>query len=119
MDDHEHGDINMIFGPDWHHRHSLRLRDYDYAQEGMYFVTLCTRDRMCIFGEIEGNEMHLNDAGEIVWRCWNDISTHFPLVELDTFVVMPNHVHGILAFVDNVGAKNFSPLQDREKRGTA
>jgi putative transposase len=59
-------------------------------------VTICTRDRVCVLGEIVDGEMRLNDAGEIAQRCWEEIPRHFPLVELDAFVVMPNHVHGII-----------------------
>ena len=94
------------YDPDRHHRRSIRLKGYDYTQPGAYFVTLCTHDRAHWFGEVVDGEMRLNDA-----QCWRDIPAHFPHVKLDAFVIMPNHVHGILWIVDNdVGAKNFSPL---------
>jgi REP element-mobilizing transposase RayT len=103
----------MKYDPAIHHRLSARLRGYDYSRAGMYFVTICAQNRECLFGEIIDGEMWLNDAGKMVQICWNAISDHFPHVELDAFVVMPNHVHGILSIVRaiNVGAKNFSPLQ--------
>jgi REP element-mobilizing transposase RayT len=82
--------------PDRHNRRSIRLDGYDYAQPGAYFVTVCTRDRTCLFGHVVNGEMHLNEASEIAQRCWEDIPHHFPLVELDAFVVMPNHVHGVI-----------------------
>ena len=85
-------------------------------------MTLCTHNRVCVFGDIVDREMRLNDAGKTVQICWNAIPDHFPQVELDAFVVMPNHVHGILSIIDsqpvgaNVGAKNFSPLQQSPRQ---
>jgi REP element-mobilizing transposase RayT len=67
----------------------------NHYQPGSYFVTICTRDRECLFGHMVNGEMRLNDAGEIARRCWEEIPDHFPSVELDAFVIMPNHVHGI------------------------
>jgi putative transposase len=86
----------MSYDPDKHHRRSVRLKGQDYAEPGAYFVTVCTHERACLFGHVVNGEMHLNDAGEIARRCWEDIPHHFPLVELDAFVVMPNHIHGII-----------------------
>jgi len=86
--------------PDKHDRHSIRLKEYDYALPGAYFVTICTRDRACLFGHVMNGEMHLNAAGEIAQRCWEDIPTHFPSVELDACVILPNHVHGIVVITD-------------------
>jgi len=97
--------------PQHHHRRSIRLAGYDYSQVGAYFVTVCAQGQMCLFGEIRNGEMYLNDVGRIVEQCWNEIPTHFPDVKLDEYVIMPNHVHGILIITDAVGAKNFSPLQ--------
>ena len=92
-----------------HHRRSIRLKEYDYAQVGAYFVTICARDRECLLGDVIDGEMRLNEYGQIVMECWDEIPRHFPNVELDEFVVMPNHVHGIL--VITVGARHASPLQ--------
>ncbi len=86
----------MTYDPDKHHRRSIRLKGHDYSQPGAYFVTICTRDRASLFGHVVNGEMRLNEPGEIAWRCWEDIPDHFPLVQLDAFVVMPNHVHGII-----------------------
>jgi putative transposase len=91
-------------------RRSIRLQGYDYSQAGAYFVTLCTQNRECLFGEIVDGEMRMNDAGNIARQCWDNIPIHFPHVDLDEFVVMPNHIHGIVVITDNVGGKNFSPL---------
>jgi REP-associated tyrosine transposase len=82
--------------PDKHHRRSIRLKEYDYSQPGAYFVTICTRERECLFGHVVNGEMQLNDAGEITRRCFKDVPVHFPFVELDAFVVIPNHVHGVI-----------------------
>jgi REP element-mobilizing transposase RayT len=114
----------MTYDPQRHHRRSIRLQGYDYTQPGAYFVTLVTYNRACLFGDIVDGEMRLNDAGRIAEQCWLDIPSHFLDVELDAFVIMPNHVHGILRIVGEtvtvgaqnvssagaVGAKNFSPL---------
>ena len=90
----------MKYGPQRHHRRSIRLQGYDYAQAGAYFVTVCAYNRECLFGEIMGEEMQVNASGEIVIACWHDIPRHFANVELDAFVVMPNHVHGIIMLRD-------------------
>ena len=95
-----------------HNRRSIRLAGYDYSQPGLYFVTICTFKHQQLFGQIEDGYMILNEAGENANICWLLIPDHFPNTELDEFIVMPNHVHGIIHIVDfgNVGAKNFSPL---------
>jgi len=110
----------MKYNPELHHRRSIRLNGYDYSRAGAYFVTVCTQNRECLFGEIVNGEMVLNDAGRMAKQCWHDIPSHFSHVKLDEFVVMPNHVHGILCVADApVGAKNFSPLQSGQRpRGT-
>ena len=77
-------------------RKARRLAEYDYRSEGWYFVTICTKDRVCYFGEILDQEMVLSDAGLIVHDYWLEIPKYNPQVSLGEFVVMPNHVHGIL-----------------------
>jgi putative transposase len=84
------------FDPQKHHRRSIRLKGYDYSSEGAYYVTIVTQGRECLFGEIVNGEMRLNEYGEIVQKWWNEIPIHFPTVELGVFVIMPNHVHGII-----------------------
>ncbi len=105
----------MGFDPEKYRRRSIRLKGYDYRTPGAYFVTLCTRDRACLFGEVVDGEMRLNEWGEIARRNWLAIPEHFPHVELDEFVMMPNHVHGIIWIVGDddvvVGATHASPLQ--------
>ena len=104
----------MKYGQALHHRCSIRLSGYDYSRAGAYFITICTQNRQYLFGQIVDGMMRLNDAGGIAQQCWNEIPIHFPHLELDEFVIMPNHVHGIVVITDAnaaVGAKNFSPLQ--------
>ena len=90
----------MTFNLAKRHRHSIRLRGHDYSQPGAYFITLCVQDRECLFGEIINGEMKLNNVGKFAKMCWIAIPDHFPRVKLDEFVIMPNHVHGILIIRD-------------------
>ena len=83
------------------HRKSIRLKEYDYAQPDGYFITIVTMWREFVFGEIVGEEMHLFALGFIAEECWREIPAHFPNVELGAFVVMPNHVHGIVIITEN------------------
>jgi REP element-mobilizing transposase RayT len=91
------------FDPKIHDRRSIRLKGYDYAQAGAYFVTVVTWHRECLFGEIQNGEMRLNKRGEIVQKWWGEISIHFNNVETGAFAVMPNHVHGIISIVERRG----------------
>jgi len=75
---------------------STRLRNRDYSLPGHYFVTVCACDRRELFGKIENDKMRLNEYGKIVADCWRQISRHFPNTVLDEFVVMPNHMHGVV-----------------------
>ena len=90
----------MPYNPQAHHRCSIRLKGYDYTQPGAYFVTLVTQGRECLFGEIENGEMRLSPVGQVVRSEWLRLDKRFPKVELDEFMVMPNHVHGIIVLVD-------------------
>jgi len=85
-------------------RQSIRLRGYDYAQLGAYFITVCTEDRACLFGEVVDGQMRLNEAGAIVQATWDALPSHYAGMRTDAFVVMPNHVHGIIVLTDAVGA---------------
>ena len=77
-------------------RKHIRLKDWDYSSEGIYFITICCRDRQSFFGKIKDNEMILSEIGSIASQYWLEIPDHFPHIKLDEFVVMPNHIHGIL-----------------------
>ena len=83
-----------------HNRRSIRLKNFDYSQPGAYFVTICTISRKWLFGEIHGSAMHTNELGAIVETCWLAIPKHFGHVELDEFIIMPNHLHGIIWITD-------------------
>ena len=89
-----------------HHRRSIRLKGFDYAQAGAYFVTVCTHNRACLFGDEVRGEIRLNGAGRLVQSVWGGLPDHYPYIDMDAFVIMPNHVHGIvwLKGSDNVGA---------------
>ena len=102
------------FDPQKHHRRSIRLKGYDYSSEGAYYVTIVTQGRECLFSEIIDGEMYLNEYGEIVQKWWNEIPIHFSILELGAFVIMPNHVHGIIFITtDRRGeAQNVSPCND-------
>jgi putative transposase len=103
--------------PECHHRRSIRLRGYDYSQAGAYFITICTHERIRLFGDIMNGEMRLNDAGRVVQMIWDELPNHYSGVETDAFVVMPNHIHGIILITETVGAIHESPLQSpRERR---
>jgi REP element-mobilizing transposase RayT len=89
----------MAYDPDKHHRQSVRLKQYDYRQAGAYFVTICTYQRKCVFGEVINVAMQLSQSGEIVKNVWHELPFYYRNVTLDQFVVMPNHIHGII-FLD-------------------
>ncbi len=86
----------MKYDPNKHHRRSIRLKGYDYSSPGAYFITICTHQRECLFGDIVDGEMQLNSLGQIVQGHWSKLPKHHSHLQLDEFVVMPNHIHGIL-----------------------
>ena len=86
----------MKFNPEIHHRRSIRLADYDYSQTGFYFITLCTHQKQYLFGEIRNNKMYVNQIGKVVQEEWLQSATIRKEIELDEWVIMPNHLHGIV-----------------------
>lgn len=97
-----------------HHRRSIRLKGYDYSRSGAYFVTICTQNRECLFGEIVDGKMRLNEPGRILQTTWDALPKHYPHVELDAWIIMPNHVHGIVVLgVVGAGLKP-APTEIRE-----
>jgi REP element-mobilizing transposase RayT len=88
---------------------SARLKNWDYAQNGAYYITICTKDREHYFGKIKNGEMILSDIGKLAHQFWAEIPFHFPNTYLDTFVIMPDHMHGIIV-IDN-------PNRDMDDRG--
>lgn len=107
----------MKFNPDIHRRHSIRLKGYDYSKAGAYFVTVCAWNRECLFGDVAGGEIRLNEYGTVVVEEWQRSGTIRKEIVLDVFVVMPNHIHGIIMISDDnhgsVGVTGRSPLQIR------
>jgi REP element-mobilizing transposase RayT len=90
----------MKHNPHIHRQRSIRLKGYDYSQNGAYFITMCVQNREYLFGYIQNGEMKLNDAGRIIQAEWEKLPQRFFNIVLDTFVVMPNHFHGII-FIQN------------------
>ena len=87
-----------------HRRQLRRLHGYDYSRAGAYFVTACTHGRANLFGKIVKHEMRLNVYGRMVQKAWNGLPGHYPHIALDAFVIMPNHIHGIVVLATPVGA---------------
>ena len=96
-------------------RRSVRLKAYDYAQPGAYFVTVVTQDRLCLFGDIADGEVRFNEAGSMVRIVWESLSYRFAGLSLDAFVVMPNHIHGVIV-MDPPVAPCGRPLPFGERR---
>jgi REP element-mobilizing transposase RayT len=98
------------------HRRSIRLREFDYTASGAYFITICTDARRCVFGSISEGHMQVSAWGEIVIEEWTRTASLRPTIELDAFVVMPNHVHGIVIIhgraTDTVRTQRAAPLQN-------
>jgi REP element-mobilizing transposase RayT len=86
----------MKYNPEYHHRRSIRLQGYDYSQTGIYFVTICTYQRQCIFGEIRDGKIILNQIAKIVAQEWVKSAEIRQEIELDEWIIMPNHLHGIV-----------------------
>ena len=109
----------MRFDLELHHRRSIRLKGYNYSGPGGYYVTICTQNRHCLFGEVEVSKMVLNDAGQMIQTEWLKLSQRFTHVELDEFIVMPNHLHGIMIIHDdgNVGAPLWVPQGQGRAQG--
>jgi hypothetical protein len=107
----------MKLSPAYRHRRSIRLKGYDYTDSGAYSVTVCTHNRECLFGEIVDVKMQLNNFGIIASRCWEEIPTHFDNVSLDVYVVMPNHLHGIIVLKEMpVGEGSPTPMVKNGRR---
>ena len=95
-------------------RQSIRLRKYDYSQSGAYFVTICTQNKKCFFGNLVNDKMILNDAGRMINIIWNELPINYPGVNIDEFQIMPNHVHGIIV-IDNRQARGPAPTNGQPR----
>ncbi|MCX5699502.1 MAG: transposase [Candidatus Omnitrophica bacterium] len=104
----------MREGSDSRNRRSIRLADYDYSRAGYYFVTVCVNERRNLFGDIDGGKIMLNGVGIMVEDNWNKLQQRFKFIELDEFIVMPNHLHGVIVIVGAplVGAQNGDVVTD-------
>ena len=100
---------------DSRHRRSIRLQGYDYTQAGAYFVTIVVQGRACLFGDVAGEEMQLNDAGGMVQQVWQDLPNRYSGINMDEFIVMPNHIHGVINIIQPVGAPLVGAQEDLPK----
>lgn len=95
--------MDTRYDPERHHRRSMRLAGYDYRGGGGYFITIVTQDRGCVFGDVVNSAMRLNAAGQMAQTVWNELPVHYSGVDIDAFVIMPNHFHGIVVVAPAVG----------------
>jgi len=86
-------------------RKHIRLRNFDYSSQAWYFITICTKNRRHTLGAIENGQMHLSPIGKQAYLYWNEIPKHFPHIELGEFIIMPNHIHGIIGIVNKTNSK--------------
>lgn len=86
----------MVFHQHSPHRKTIRLQDYNYAENGLYFITICIQDRLCLLGEIIDNQMYLNNAGKMIDYWYKELASHFPNIQCREYVIMPNHIHFII-----------------------
>jgi len=94
------------------YRKSIRLRDYDYSQCGAYFVTICTNNRLCLLSNITDEKLVLSEYGIIIQNTWDELQKHYHNIDLDMFVIMPNHIHGIIFIIDNPVGAGFKPAPE-------
>jgi REP element-mobilizing transposase RayT len=109
----------MKYRPDEHNRRSIRLTGYDYSQAGAYFVTICIQNQKSLLGEIIDGEIQLNDAGRMIRTTWDGLPNSFPFAETHQFIVMPNHIHGIIILAgDYTGEHKVHAYRADQPRGT-
>ncbi len=107
----------MKYESDRHHRRSIRLKEYDYSQSGAYFITICTQNRECILGGVVDGEIRVNEHGRIAVESWAWLSRQYGYVDIDEWVVMPNHLHGILIINDNCkGGSRTAPTETMRRK---
>jgi putative transposase len=95
----------MVYDPERRHRRSIRLKGYDYSGEGAYFLTICVQGHACLFGDISDGHMVLNDAGWAAAESWEWLAAQYDYVELDQWVIMPNHMHGVIVVTGRGGSR--------------
>jgi hypothetical protein len=104
--------MEMRENPDAKQRRSIQLKEFDYTSAGAYFVTICTRGREMFFGEVLEDVVRLSEWGEVVQSWWHNIPSYFNNVECDEFVIMPNHIHGIIHISDSIVGVGATPGGD-------
>ena len=116
----------MTYNPDIHHRSSVRLKEYDYSLNGLYFITVCAQDKKCLFGKITDGTMRLNDAGRIVEVELMKTPQIRPNMVIHEHIIMPNHIHFIIQIThrrgglnppDNINETNVINIMGNEQRG--
>ena len=107
----------MKYNPEIHCRRSIRLQGYDYSNQCAYFVTICTWNRENILGDVLNSVLQLTRFGEIVMKCWQDLPDHYKNIELDEFVIMPNHLHGIIWINGDIERAGFKPAPTDKRHG--
>jgi len=95
----------MTLNKNRYRQKTIRLSDWDYSSPGYYFVTICTKDKQCYFGEIISGIMKYSSIGKKTVSLWNQIPQHFSHIELDEWIIMPNHIHGIIIFNEKIGSQ--------------
>lgn len=105
----------MSYNPEIHHRKSIRLKGYDYSKAGLYFITICTQNREHLFGKIENGKIILSIAGEIAYNEWDLLENRFKNIKLYEFVVMPNHIHGIIEIIGEEGVINNARTEGKNR----
>jgi putative transposase len=108
----------VVFDPAVHHRRSIRLKHFDYTMPGAYFVTICASEGEMLFGEIGGGQMRMNELGQMVHDVWHAMPKHYAAIKVDAFVVMPNHVHGVIWIV-GAGPRARPQSEIRQQQGRA
>ncbi len=104
----------LAYNPVLHHRQSTRLQGRDYSQPGAYFITVCTYKKEKFFGDIVNGEMNLNIPGQYAFYQWKNLPDRFPNIDLDEFIIMPNHIHGIIVIRTDMGEG--SDIRDSETK---
>ncbi len=93
-----------------HCRRSIRLKEYDYSRAGWYFITVCTFRGLCLFGNILNGKMNICKAGQMVKKWWFELNNKYPEIELRDFVIMPNHIHGLIEIKSDVHSKSVGAI---------
>ena len=100
-----------MYNPEIHHRRTIRLQEYDYSSDGLYFITICTHQHKTTLGKNIDGQMTLSRSGEIIEKVWNELNTKFPNIICHEYTIMPNHLHGIIQIKNDIVGGQTPPLQ--------